>query len=224
MASLLHTDHVHVALAQHEPPGRTALGDLQREYRVRLVVDQRFRAVDILRFGVVQNAAAKGDDVAPQIKNGGHDTLPEQAVDAAGRTALEQAAGIQLLLIVALIAQELIQRLSVVGRIAQPEPDDGLVVQTAPSPVGTGLPGFLHGGVQAGVEKPCRLLVHGEDAAAHPACFVVLLRLRHTGPRCQQLNGLRVIDAVDLFRKGNGIAACAAAKAVKALGVRVDVE
>ena len=73
--------------------------------------------------------------------------------------------------------------------------------------------GFLHGGVQAGVEKPCRLLVHGEDAAAHPACFVVLLRLRHTGPRCQQLNGLRVIDAVDLVRKGNGIAACAAAKA-----------
>ena len=188
------------------------------------MVHQRFRAVDIFRFGIVQHAPTKRNDVAAQVKDGGHHPLPEQAVDAAGRTALEQAAGIQLLLIVALIAQELIQRLSVVWRIAQPEPDDSLVVQTAPPPVGTGLTGFLHGGVQAGVEKPCRLLVHGEDAAAHPACFVVLLRLRHTGPRCQQLNGLRVIDAVDLFRKGNGIAACAAAKAVKALGVRVDVE
>ena len=101
-ASLLHTDHVHVALAQHEPPGGTALGDLQREYRVRLVVDQRFRAVDVFGLGVIQHAAAKGNDVAPQIKNGGHHPLPEQAVDPPGRTALEQAAGVQLLLVVAL--------------------------------------------------------------------------------------------------------------------------
>ena len=187
------------------------------------MVHQRFRAVDIFRFGIVQHAPTKRNNVAAQVKDGGHHPLPEQAVDAAGRTALEQAAGIQLLLIVALIAQELIQRLSVVGRIAQPEPDDRLVVQTAP-PVSPGLPGLLHGRIEAGMEEPRGLLVHGEDAAAHPACFVVLLRLRHTGPRCQQLNGLRVIDAVDLFRKGNGIAACAAAKAVKALGVRVDVE
>ena len=188
------------------------------------MVDQRFRAVDILRFGVVQNAAAKGDDVAPQIKDGGHDTLPEQAVDPPGRTALEQTTGVQLLLIVALVAQELVQGLPVVGGIAQPESDDGLVVQTAPPPVGTGLPGLLHSGVEAGMEKPCRLLVHGQDAAAHPAGLVVLLGLRHPGPGRQHLDGLRVVDAVDLFGKGNGIAAGPAAKAVKALGVRVDVK
>ena len=223
-AGLLHTDDVHIALAQHEPPGRTALGDLQREYRVRLVVDQRFRAVDVFGLGVIQHAAAKGNDVAPQIKNGGHDTLPEQAVDPPGRTALEQTAGIQLLLVVAFVAQELVQGLPVVGGIAQPEPDDGLVVQAAPSPVGTGLPGLLHSGVEAGMEKPCRLLVHGQDAAAHPAGLVVLLGLRHPGPGRQHLDGLRVVDAVDLFGKGNGIAAGPAAKAVKALGVRVDVK
>ena len=223
-AGLLHADHVHIALAQHEPPGRTALGDLQREYRVRLVVDQRFRAVDILRFGVVQNAAAKGDDVAPQIKNGGHDTLPEQAVNPPGRTALEQTTGVQLLLIVALVAQKLIQGLPVVGGIAQAEPDDGLVVQTAPSPVGTGLPGLLHSGVEAGMEKPCRLLVHGQDAAAHPAGLVVLLGLRHPGPGRQHLDGFLCTDVVDFLDKPNGVSCRLTSKAIKALRVRIDVE
>ena len=188
------------------------------------MVDQRFRAVDVFGLGVIQHAAAKGNDVAPQIKNGGHHPLPEQAVDPPGRTALEQTAGIQLLLVVALVAQKLIQGLPVVGGIAQPEPDDGLVVQPAPPPVGTGLPGLLHSGVEAGVEEPGRLLVHGQDAAAHPAGLVVLLGLRHPGPGRQHLDSLRVVDAVDLFGKGNGIAAGPAAKAVKALGVRVDVK
>ena len=188
------------------------------------MVDQRFRAVDVFGLGVIQHAAAKGNDVAPQIKNGGHHPLPEQAVDPPGRTALEQTTGVQLLLVVAFVAQKLIQGLPVVGGIAQAEPDDGLVVQAAPSPVGTGLPGLLHGGVEAGMEKPCRLLVHGQDAAAHPAGLVVLLGLRHPGAGRQHLDGLRVVDAVDLFGKGNGIAAGPAAKAVKALGVRVDVK
>ena len=66
-AGLLHADDVHIALAQHEPPGRTALGDLQRKYRVRLVVDQRFRAVDVFGLGVIQHAAAKGNDVVQSM-------------------------------------------------------------------------------------------------------------------------------------------------------------
>ena len=223
-AGLLHADDVHIALAQHEPPGRTALGDLQREYRVRLVVDQRFRAVDVFGLGVIQHAAAKGDDVAPQIKDGGHHPLPEQAVDPPGRTALEQTTGVQLLLIVALVAQKLIQGLPVVGGIAQAEPDDGLVVQTAPSPVGTGLPGLLHSGVEAGMEKPCRLLVHGQDAAAHPAGLVVLLGLRHPGPGRQHLDGFLCTDVVDFLDKPNGVSCRLTSKAIKALRVRIDVE
>ena len=133
------------------------------------MIDQCLGAVDILGFGIVQHTPAKGNDVAPQVKDGGHHPLPEQAVDAAGRTALEQAAGIQLLLVVPLIAQILVQPLPVIRCIAQPEPDDGLVVQTAPPPVGPGLPGFLDRGVQAGVEVPCGFLVHGKDAAAQAA-------------------------------------------------------
>ncbi len=77
---------------------------MQREHRVGLVVDQRFGAVDVLGLGVVQHTPAEGNDVAPQIKDGGHDPLAEQAVDAARLAALEQAAGIQLLLVVALVA------------------------------------------------------------------------------------------------------------------------
>ena len=220
----MHTDHVHVALTQHEPAHCTALCDLQCKYRFRFVVHQRFRAVDVFGLGVVHHAPAKGNDIAAQVKDGGHHPLPEQAVNAAGLAALEQTAGVQLLLVVALIPQVLVQCLPVVGGIAQPEPDDGLIVQPAPPPVGTGLPGLLHSGVEAGMEKPCRLLVHGQDAAAHPAGLVVLLGLRHPGPGRQHLDGLRVVDAVDLFGKGNGIAAGPAAKAVKALGVRVDIE
>ena len=102
-ARLLHTDDVHVALAQHEPPGGAALCDLHGKHRLRFVVDQRLRAVDVFGLGVVHHAPAKGNDVAAQVKDGGHDTLPEQAVDAPGLAALEQAAGIQLLLVVAFI-------------------------------------------------------------------------------------------------------------------------
>jgi len=220
----MHTDHVHVALTQHEPAHCTALCDLQCKYRFRFVVHQRFRAVDILWFGIVQHPPAERDDIAPQVKDGGHHPLPEQAVDTAGLAALEQAAGIQLLLVVALIPQVQVQGLSVIGCIAQSEPCNGLIVQSAPPPVGPRLPCFLHSGVQTGMEKARSLLVHGKDAAAHPARLVVLLRFGHSGPRRQQLDGLRVIDAVDLSDKADGIACRLTAKAVEALGVRVDIE
>ena len=74
------------------------------------------------------------------------------------------------------------------------------------------------------MEEAGRFTVHREDAAAHPPGLVVLLRLRHPGAGCQHLDSLAVVDAVDLFGEADGIAARPAAKAVKALGVRVDVE
>ena len=188
------------------------------------MVDQRFRAIDVFGLGVVHHAPAKGYDIAAQIKDGGHDTLPEQAVDTAGLAALEQTAGVQLLLVVALIPQVLVQCLPVVGGIAQPEPDDGLIVQPAPPPVGTRLPRLLHGRVQAGVEKAGRLLVHGEHPAAQASGLVVLLRLRHTGTGSQHLDGFAAADVVDLFDKADGISGCLTTEAVKALGVRVHIE
>ena len=221
---LLHTDDVHVALAQHEPPGGAALCDLHGKHRLGFVVDQRFRAVDILGLGVVHHAPAKGNDVAAQVKDGGHDALPEQAVDAPGLAALKQAAGIQFLLVVTLIPQVLVQRLPVVGSIAQPEPDNGLIVQPAPPPVGTGLPRLLHSRVQTGVEEAGGLLVHGKHPAAQTAGLVVLLRLRHTGAGSQHLDGLAAADIVDLFDKADGVSGCLTAEAVKALGVRVHIE
>ena len=188
------------------------------------MVDQRFRAVDVFGLGVVHYTPTKGNDVAAQVKDGGHDALPEQAVDAAGLAALEQTAGIQLLLVVALIPQVLVQCLPVVGSIAQPEPDDGLIVQPAPPPVGARLPRFLHGRVQAGVEEAGGFLVHGKHPAAQTAGLVVLLRLRHTGAGGQHLDGLPAADIVDLLDKADGISGCLTAKTVKALGVRVHIE
>ena len=223
-ARLLHTDDIHIAFAEDEPAGRALFGDLQREHRLGFVVDQRFGAVDIFGLGVIQHTPAKRDDVAAQVEDGGHDPLPEQTVDAPGSAALEQAAGVQLLLVVALIPQELIEGLPIVGGITEAEPHDGLIVQPAAAPVGAGLPGLLDGRIQAGVEEAGRFAVHREDAAAHPPGLVVLLRLRHPGAGCQHLDGLAVVDAVDLFGEADGIAARPAAKAVEALGVRVDVE
>ena len=220
----MHGNNVHVTLAENEPPGSALLGDLQCEHGIRLVVDQCLGAVDVLGFGIIHHTPAKGNDVAPQVKDGGHHPLPEQAVDPARLAALEQAAGIQLLLVVPLIAQILVQPLPVVRCIAQPEPDDGLVVQTAPPPVGPGLPGFLDRGIQAGVEVPCGFLVHGKDAAAQTARLVVLLRFRHSRAGSQHLDRLGVVDAVDAADEVDDIAAHTAAKAVKALGIRVDVE
>ena len=223
-ARLLHTDDVHVALAQHEPPGGAALGDLHGKHCLGFVIDQRFRAIDVFGLGVVHHAPAKGYDIAAQIKDGGHDTLPEQAVDAAGLAALEQAAGVQFLLVIAFIPQVLVQCLPIVGGIAQPEPDDGLIVQPAPPPVGARLPRLLHGRVQAGVKEAGRLLIHGEHPAAQASGFVVLLRFRHTGAGSQHLDGFAAADVVDLFDKADGISGCLTAEAVKALGVRVHIE
>ena len=223
-ARLMHGNNVHVTLAENEPPGSALLGDLQSEHGIRLVIDQCLGAVDILGFGIVQHTPAKGNDVAPQVKDGGHHPLPEQAVDSARLAALEQAAGIQLLLVVPLIAQILVQPLPVIRCIAQPEPDDGLVVQTAPPPVGPGLPGFLDRGVQAGVEVPRGFFVHGKDAAAQTARLVVLLRLRHSRAGSQHLDRLGVVDAVDAADEVDDIAAHTAAKTIKALSIRVDVE
>ena len=223
-ARLLHTDDIHVALAQHEPPGGAALGDLHGKHRLGFVVDQRFRAVDVFGLGVVHHAPAKGNDVAAQVKDRGHDTLPEQAVDAPGLAAFEQAAGVQFLLVVALIPQVLVQCLPIVGGIAQPEPDDGLIVQPAPPPVSARLPCLLHGRVQTGVEEAGGLLIHGKHPAAQTSGLVVLLWLRHTGAGSQHLDGLAAADIVDLFDKADGISGCLTAEAVKALGVRVHIE
>ena len=188
------------------------------------MVDQRFRAVDVFGLGVVHHAPAKGNDVAAQVKDRGHDTLPEQAVDAPGLAAFEQAAGVQFLLVVALIPQVLVQCLPIVGGIAQPEPDDGLIVQPAPPPVSARLPCLLHGRVQAGVEEAGGLLIHGEHPAAQTSGLVVLLRLRHTGAGSQHLDGLAAADIVNLFDKADGISGCLTAEAVKALSVRVHIE
>ena len=223
-ARLLHTDDVHVALAQHEPPGGAALCDLHGKHRLGFVVDQRLRAVDVFGLGVVHHAPAKGNDVAAQVKDGGHDTLPEQAVDAPGLAALEQAAGIQLLLVVAFIPQVLVQRLPIVGGIAQPEPDDGLIVQPAPPPVSARLPRLLHGRVQAGMEEAGGLLVHGKHPAAQASGLIVLLRFRHPGAGSQHLDGFAAADIVDLFDKADGISGCLTTETVKALGVRVHIK
>ena len=74
------------------------------------------------------------------------------------------------------------------------------------------------------MEIPRGFLVHGKDAAAQAARLVVLLRLRHSRAGSQHLDRLGVVDAVDAADEVNDIAAHTAAKAVKALGVRVDVE
>ena len=117
-----------------------------------------------------------------------------------------------------------IQSLSIIGGIAQAETGNGPVIQTTPPPVGPGLGGLVHTGIQAGMEEPGRLLVHGKNPAAHPAGAVVLLRLGHAGPLGQQLDRLGITEGADLFYKGNDVAARPAAKAVKALGFRVDVK
>ena len=164
--------------------GGAPLGDLEREHRVRLVVDQRLGAVDILGLGVVQHTAAEGDDVAPQIEDGGHDPLPEQTVDAARLVPLEQAAGVQLLLVVALVAQVLVKRLPVVGGVAQPEAVDGLVVEASPTPVGTGLPGLFHRRIKTSMKESSCILIHRKNTTAQTTSFIVFRRLRHTGTLC----------------------------------------
>ena len=74
------------------------------------------------------------------------------------------------------------------------------------------------------MEVPCGFLVHGKDAAAQAARFVILLRLRHSRAGSQHLDRLGVVDAVDAADEVDDIAAHTAAKTIKALGVRVDVE
>src|SRR5699024_94856 len=137
--------------------------------------------------------------------------------DPPRRAALEQPAGVHLGLGVALVPQKVVEGLSVVGGVPQPEPGDGPVVQATPPPVGPGLGGLVHAGVQAGMEKTRRRLVHGQDAAAHPAGAVVLFRLGHPGPRRQHLDRLVVAQGFNFHYKINYTAASTTSKTIEAL-------
>ena len=221
-ARLLHTDDIHIPLAEDVPPGGVLFGHLQGKDRVRFVIDQSLGAVDVLGLRVVHHPPAEGDDVAPQVKDGGDDPPPEQAVDPPRLAALEQAAGVHLGLGVALVPQKVVEGLSVVGGVAQPEAGDGPVVQPPPPPVGPGLRGLVHAGIEAGVEKPRRLLVHREDAAAQPAGAVVLLGLGHPGPGGQHLDRLGVAQGFYFLYKSNDVSTYSTAEAIKILCFRIN--
>ena len=106
--------------------------------------------------------------------------------------------------------------------IPQAEPPDGAVRQAAPFPVGPGAPCLLVGGRELRVEEARCIPVDVQDAAAQAARLVILLGHGHSCPARQSLHCLHIVQIVDLSHKGDGVAAHAAAKAVKALVFRVD--
>ena len=108
------------------------------------------------------------------------------------------------------------------GGIPQTEPADGAVRQAAAFPVGPGAPCLLIGGRELRVEEAGRIPVDVQNAAAQATRLVILLGHGHPRPARQSLHCLHIIQIVDLSHKGDGVAAHAAAKAVKALVFRVD--
>ena len=113
----------------------------------------------------------------------------------------------------------------IIGRIAQAEAADGRVGQAALLfPVAAGHGGLRRFGVEVLVEIPRGAAVDFQQTLAGAGFAVVLLGQGHSGAGGQLFDGLDIAEVIVLAHKADDVARCAAAEAVKALGVRVNDE
>src|SRR5690606_15134116 len=110
-----------------------------------LLVDRRLGGVEVLGavVRVVQLAGAEADDVAADVADGPHQPAAE-AVDGAAAALLGKAGEDQLLVAVALAAQETGEVVPALGAVADAEVDGGGLVEAAlgeEDPAGLGLRG-----------------------------------------------------------------------------------
>ena len=221
----VHADDIHVAFAKDEPLGGGFLGHIERKQRAGFFVDLRFGAVDVFGLGIVQHAAAESDDVAAHVDDGHHDAVAEDIVEVAFLAALDEAGMFQFFFGKAAAAQVVQQAGEIFRRIAQAKTADRGVRKAALFlPVAAGGGGFRRAGVELLVKVAGGAAVDLEQAAAGAALLVVLLWHRHPGTGGQLLDGFDIAKVVDFAHKGDGVAARAAAEAVKALGVRIHGE
>ena len=166
-------DHVHVAL-DHDREAGVADRLLRQEEAVELapLLEQRgLGRVQVLGFALVEHAPAEGDDASAAVVDREDDAVAE-AVVAPPLLVVDDQAGVgeRLRLVV---GEGLLQRLPLVGRVAEPEARGDLARQPAALEVVDGLAGRLElVAVEARrhrhrlIKAFARVVMHGCRAAA----------------------------------------------------------
>ena len=219
-ARLVHTHHVHIALAENDVAQLGFLGQVHTEEVPAFIEHRSLGAVHIFRLTVAQDAAGKADDVAPHIEHREHQTAAERVVHASFFALAHQARLEQQPLGVALGFHGVHETVPGIRRVAQAElfhrgggqfPAQGVV-----------LSGGAGGGAELVIEKPGRVLIHGQKLfpAAGLGVVAFLLRHLHPHPTGEELHRLREGQVLDLHDEIDDAAALAAAEAVIDLLVR----
>ena len=220
---LVHGNNIHVALAEDEVIRLGILGVIKRKEVVALLENVGLRAVEVLRGGVrSERASAVGDDIAPGVEDREHHAVDELVVDAV-IVPDEQRALHQLVLGEAEVSHVIMQLVVVVDRVADAEVADGVLGELTSGDVIPAV-GALRG-EQLPVEELPRLAVHFVEPLALSRGFVVAV-LRHGEPGAlrEEPYRLDVVEVLDGADERYRVAARAAAEAVVALGVGVDME
>ena len=138
---LLHGDHVHVALDHDQVAAAGAVfqrlaGQIQAVQQLALPEGVGFRRVEILGLLVAQHPAPEAAQAAQMVADGEHHPAPEAVINAPRLDVLtHQACVEQLPLVHAARLGPLEQPVPAVRGVAQLEPLDGFVAQSAPPEV-----------------------------------------------------------------------------------------
>ena len=221
----MHCDDIHVALAEDVALALGLFGDVERKKCVGLVVDHRFGAVDVLGLGIIQHTAAERNDRAAHINDRHHDAVAEDRIQVAALTAAYQAGMLELIVLKAAALEVVDKAEALIRRIAQPKPADGRIGQAALFlPVFPGQRSLRRLSVQILIKIAGGTAVDLQKALARAGFTVILLGQGHSGAGRQLLDALDIPKVIVFAHKVDDIPRCAAAKAVKALGVRIDNE
>ena len=151
--------------------------------------------------------------------------MAEDVVQIALGAALDQAGGFQLRFREPPATQIMEQPGEILRRIAEAEPADGRVRKSALlPPVSPRRIGLRRGGVELVKEVTGGTAVDFQQPAAQLAFLVFLLRQWHSHLSGQLLDRLHIAEVGDLADEIDHIPAGTTAKAIVALGFRVDVK
>ena len=215
--------HVYIALREQDISAFGLFRQIEREEVAALVENGRFRAVEVFRSVLAEDAARKADHVAAHVDHREHEPVAEGVVPAAVPALFDQSRVEELIVRIALFAHRLFQRAPFVRRAAETEIRGRRLRDAAPRHV---FPGALaRGGVQLLVEKAgCVPVEREQTGALFALAGVLLLGQGHVRPPREKGHRLREGEVFDLHDEADHAAALAAAEAVVDLLVRRDGE
>ena len=222
---LMHGNDIHIAFAYDKASGPAAFGQVETVQVTALVKDRRIIGIQIFGFAISHHTAAETDDPAVGVLDGKHDPVEETVMQAPLFIKKADPRFNQQGILIPLFLQIGSQVRGPAVRVAQTEFLHGLRTE---GPAGQ----ILHTRAASGrTQKPVIIsggvLIDGQELFPLLRPFFGVFGIRgfrqpDTGLVRQLFQRLLKTHVVILHQKSNGIAAGAAAEAVKGLPLAAD--